>query len=73
MVIESEEGLRKSGGVVPKRNSGSASGARRVKICGVQSEKESNESGREECVKTRMRGLVLGKSVEEEVESRAFS
>ena len=33
----------------------------------------SNESGREERVKTPVRGLVLGKSAEEEVESRAFS
>ena len=33
----------------------------------------SNESSREGRVKTRVRGLVLGKSAEEEVESRAFS
>jgi hypothetical protein len=68
MGIESEEGLRKSGGVVPKRSSGSVSGTQRVKICGVQSGK-SKESGREERVKTPVRGLVVGKSEEEEVES----
>ena len=45
----------------------------RAKICGVQSEKDSNESGQEERVKTPVLGLVLGKSAEEEVESRAFS
>jgi hypothetical protein len=41
MGIESEEGLLKSGGVVPKRSSGSVSGTQRAKICGVQSEKEA--------------------------------
>jgi hypothetical protein len=41
MGIESEEGLRKSGGVVPKRSCGSVSGIQRAKICGVQSEKEA--------------------------------
>jgi hypothetical protein len=41
MGIESEEGLPKSGGVVPKRSSGSVSGTQRAKICGVQSEKEA--------------------------------
>ena len=41
MGIESEEGLRKSGGVVPKRSSGSVSGSQRAKICDVQSEKEA--------------------------------
>jgi hypothetical protein len=41
MGIESEEGLRKSGGVVPKRSSGAVSGTGRAKICGVQSEKEA--------------------------------
>jgi hypothetical protein len=41
MGIESEEGSPKSGGVVPKRSSGSVSGTQRAKICGVQSEKEA--------------------------------
>jgi hypothetical protein len=41
MGIESEEGLLKSDGVVPKRSSGSVSGTRREKICGVQREKEA--------------------------------
>ena len=44
MGIESEEGLLKSGGAVPKRSSGSVSVPRepqRAKICGVQSEKEA--------------------------------
>ncbi len=44
MGIESEEGLLKSDGVVPKRSSGSVSGTRRAKICGVQSEKEAMRS-----------------------------
>jgi hypothetical protein len=73
MGIESEEGLRKSDGVVPKRSSDSVSGTQRAKICGVQSERETSESSREGRVKTRVRGLVLGKSAEEEVESQAFS
>jgi hypothetical protein len=41
MGIESEEGLLKSGGVVPKRSSGSVSGTQRATICCVQSEKEA--------------------------------
>jgi hypothetical protein len=41
MGIESEEGLLKSDGVVPKRSSGSVSGTQRAKICGVQSKQEA--------------------------------
>jgi hypothetical protein len=41
MGIESEEGLLKNDGVVPKRSSGSVSGTQRAKICGVQSEQEA--------------------------------
>ena len=49
------------------------SGTQRAKICGVQSEKEAMRAAGKERVKTLVRGLVLGKSAEEEVESRAFS
>jgi len=45
MGIESEEGLRKSDGVVAERSSGSVSGTQRAKICGVQSEKEAMRAG----------------------------
>ena len=44
MGIESEEGLRKSDGVVPKRSSDSVSGTQRAKICGVQSERETRRA-----------------------------
>jgi hypothetical protein len=40
MGIESEEGVLKNDGVVPKRSSGSVSGTQTAKICGMQSEKE---------------------------------
>ena len=60
--LNRQEGVLKNDGIVPKRSSGSVSGIQESEDLWRAEREGSNESGREERVKTPVRGLVLGKS-----------